>query len=346
MPSIERATMAIARIHPSSAGLRNRGLAIAFGLVLAAAAILGSTQQLSASAAPVAGAASQCNGIDNGGGRAVECDVTVTNYLDVQTNVSSSIVVARACTAAAGAAPLCTVVPASFPTATTAIDQCNGSGLGGGATVTCRVTVVNTIIGDAALAPATIDQCNGSGTGGGTEPTLNCSPLGTTSDATISQCNGSANGGGGQRRVTCTVEASTQSTVLPVTIKQCNGSAAAGSLVTCGASLTHRILPAGTPVPAESTTPAAPTQTPTPTVLPVPPVNTETASPVAPAPTASPAPTVAASPLIPRVTGSSATALADSGANAQLLLVIAGGAVLLGGILFATVLIRRRSQQH
>ena len=325
----------------ASTALR-RGIAITVGLVLAAAALLGTTPA-PASAAPAPGAVSQCNGIDNGGGRAVECEVTITNYLDLQTQESKSVIVTRTCTAAAGAEPLCTVLPVTFPTATTAIDQCNGSGLGGGATVDCTVTVVNTIIGSTTLAPATLNQCNGSGTGGGTEPTLNCSPLGTTSDATITQCNGSANGGGDSKRVTCSVvDPSTQSTALPVTIKQCNGSAAGGSLVTCTASLTHTFLPAGTPIPSESATSSpSPTDSAAPTTSPTAPA----VPPVAPTPSSTPSATPSAtpevsSPLIPVATGQ--RVLAESGATVQPALYIAGGTVLLGALLLGGVLIRRR----
>lgn len=312
-----------------------RGLAIAAGLVLATAALLGTTPAAPASAAPAPGALTQCNDTDNGGGRAVECDVTITNYLDLQTNVSRSDIVARTCTGAAGAAPLCTVLPVTFPTSTTDITQCNGSGLGGGATVTCTVNVVNTIVGSATLSPATVNQCIGSGTGGGIEPTLNCNPVGTTSGATITQCNGSANGGGAQNRVTCTVgpltEPSTQSTALPVTINQCNGSAAGGSLVTCSASLSHTFLPAGTPFPA------AP--------VPSSPVPTEPTTPTAPAPTAPAVPPATStpttpSPLIPVATGQ--PVLAESGATVQPALYVAGGAMLLGALLFGGVLVRRR----
>lgn len=334
--------------HPARS-LLGRGLAVMFTLVVVTAAILGTTQA-PASAAPVPGAVIQCNGVDNQGGRAVECDVTITNYLDVSTGVSSSVIEVRTCSNFAGEAPTCSTVPASFPTATTVVDQCNGSGTGNGATVFCRVTVVNNIIGNTTLSPATIRQCEGSGQGGGIEPTLNCNPLDTTTGAAITQCNGSANGGGASRRVTCTVEPSTLSTALPVSINQCNGSAAAGSLVTCNASLTHRILTAGTvvPTPVPSATPV-PTDTGTPA-----PTGTPTPAPTAPPVTSTPTPTPSAtapyaSPLVPVAGGGTGngygTELAATGTDAQPVFMIAAGAVLLGGILLAVILLRRRSDR-
>lgn len=432
-----------ARSGTRSAALLRRGMAVTFGLVVLAAAILGTTQA-PASAAPVPGAVTQCNGVDNGGGRAVECEVTINNLLDVATDVSSSVIEVRVCTGAAGAAPLCTTETVTFPTATTAINQCNGSGLGGGATITCEVNVVNTIVGGSTVSPATINQCVGSGGGGGTEPTVNCSPLGSTTNATITQCNGSANGGGATERVTCTVEPSTVSTELPVTINQCNGSGEDGTLVTCTASLTHRVLPAevtptptptptGTPTPTATPTPTpvptdtptpTPTVTPTPTGTPTPPTETPTPptgtpmpptdtpevptptdtpevptptdtpeapvpsdTPEAPTPSDTPTPTPTptdsagpevpvvptptnpaptnpaptnpaptnpapivpsttttpgATPLIPAANGQRANSLAETGANAQPMLLVAGGALLLGAVLLTVVLVRRR----
>jgi len=310
---------------PRIASLRRRGLAITFGLVVAAAAILGATSAPApASADAVPGSVTQCNGVDNQGGRAVECEVTITNYLDVATGLSSSVIVVRSCSNFAGEAPTCTTLPASFPTATTVVDQCNGSGTGGGATVTCRVDVTNIITGDTTLSPATVYQCFGSGAEG-TEPTLNCSTSGSTADAVINQCNGSANGGGAARRVTCTVEPSTTSTALPISINQCNGSAAGGSLVTCTASLTHQIL--AVEVPGESTPP---------------PVVIES-----PAPVDTSAPSATPSPLLP-VSGGGGTGnglgseLAETGMDAQPVFLVAAGALLIGGVLVAVMLLRRR----
>ena len=145
-------------------------------------------------------AIAQCNGIQNVGGQAVECDVTVVNNLDLATDVASSTVTVEVCQGAANdpATLTCTgPTTTTYNQLTTSVDQCNGSGSGGGGTVTCNVTITNNITGSATTSPATIDQCNGSGGDGGTEPTVVCTPLGNTTDATITQCNDSGNGGGG-----------------------------------------------------------------------------------------------------------------------------------------------------
>ncbi len=191
----------------------------------------------------------QCNGTDNGGGRAVECTVTVTNNLDLATGVRSSSLTVVACRGDANAPLTCTTTgPTASDQLITSVTQCNGSGNGGGATVTCTVRIVNNITGVADLTPATVNQCNGSGGGGGTEPTVVCTPIGVTTDATISQCNDSGNGGGGDRRVQCTVSPSTETALLPVMIDQCNGSGnGGGATVTCTASITNNVIapPAG-----------------------------------------------------------------------------------------------------
>ena len=321
--------------------LLRRGLAVTFGLVVAAAAILGTTQA-PASAAPIPGTVNQCNYIQDGGGNEIACDVTITNYLDLDTGLSRSDITVRTCEGAVGEL-VCTDIPVSFPTATTVVDQCNNSANGGGSIATCNVTVVNNIIGDATTSPATVDQCNGSGAEG-PEPRLNCNPVSATTSATITQCNASVNGGGAALRVTCTVNPSTVSTALPVTIRQCNDSVnGGGSTLACTASLTHRILPAGSVIPAPTSAPV-PTETPTPGATGTPtPTPGASVPPVTPVPSATPY----ASPLIPVAgTGSGyGTELAETGTDAGPLILIAGGAVLLGGILFAVILLRRRSDR-
>ena len=74
----------------------------------------------------------QCNGIVNGGGSNVTCNVAVTND-----------------------------VPIGTTTAGATVNQCIGSGTGGGGTS----TVVCAPVGS--TTSATVTQCNGSGTGGG-----------------------------------------------------------------------------------------------------------------------------------------------------------------------------------
>jgi len=323
----------------------SRGFAVMFGLVVVAAAILGTTQA-PASAAPVPGTVNQCNYIQDGGGNEIACDVTVTNYIDLSTGLSRSDIVVRTCEGAVGEL-LCTTTPVSFPTATTVVDQCNNSANGGGSIATCNVTVVNNIIGDATTSPATVDQCNGSGAEG-PEPRLNCNPVSATTSATITQCNASVNGGGAALRVTCTVNPSTVSTALPVTIRQCNDSVnGGGSTLACTASLTHRILPAGSVIPVPTDAPV-PTATPTPGATATP---TPTPAATVPPETATPTPSATpyASPLIPVAGGGTGngygTELAATGTDAQPVFMIAAGAVLLGGILFAVILLRRRSDR-
>ena len=171
-------------------------------------------------------AAGQCNGTDNVGGQAVACDVTITNNLDVATGVTSSTVTVDECHGAANAALPCTTTTTPSDQLVTSVDQCNGSGNGGGGTVTCNVRIINNITGAAITpTPATVNQCNEAGTGGGTQPTTACSPFpANTTNATVEQCNSSGTGGGGTMRVRCTVLPSTQTSLIPVSVDQCNGS--------------------------------------------------------------------------------------------------------------------------
>ncbi|WP_146073367.1 LPXTG cell wall anchor domain-containing protein [Cryobacterium sp. N22] len=332
--------------------LLRRGLAVTFGLVVAAAAILGTTQA-PASAAPVPGTVNQCNYIQDGGGNEIACDVTITNYLDLDTGLSRSDISVRTCEGAVGEL-VCTNIPVSFPTATTVVDQCNNSANGGGSIATCNVTVENIITGDATTSPATVNQCNGSGAEG-PAPTLNCAPVSSTTSATITQCNASVNGGGAARRVTCTVDPSTVSAALPVTIRQCNDSVnGGGSTLTCTASMTNRILPAGTVVPTPTQPPVS-TSTPTPTPTPgdtTTPTPTPSSTPPSVGAGQTPSPSAtAANPLIPVAAGGGGsgagygTELAETGTDAQPVFLVAAGALLAGGILFAVMLLRRRSNQ-
>jgi len=205
-----------------------------------------------ASAAPASPTVSQCNGTDNVGGQAVVCDITITNNLNIATGAVSSTVTTNDCHGAAGAPPVitCTSLTESFATLTTAADQCNGSGLGGGSNVICSVTILNNITETVAPTAATVDQCVGSGTGGGGGSTLACDPFpANTTNATVTQCNGSGNGGGGVIRVQCTVGPSTITSALPVTVNQCNGSGnGGGNTVTCTVSIRNSTADTRLPV--------------------------------------------------------------------------------------------------
>jgi hypothetical protein len=110
----------------------------------------------------------QCNGIANGAGSNVYCNVTVTNH-----------------------------IPAGTTESGVTVDQCVGSAAG--STQACAPLGSTT--------NATVTQCNGSANGGGTyagEPAAGCTVTGADSalPVTINQCNGTSNGGGSA--VTCT----------------------------------------------------------------------------------------------------------------------------------------------
>ncbi|MEA2452185.1 MAG: hypothetical protein QOG04_895 [Actinomycetota bacterium] len=200
---------------------------------------------------------SQCNGTDNVGGQAVECHYTITNNVDG--NDTSSTVTLNECHGAANDPPTMTCIPSTTMSSqlVTSVDQCNGSGNGGGGTVECTVQVTNNITGTMSSVAATVNQCNASGTGGGTAPTVLCDPLpANTTGATVDQCNGSGTGGGGTVRVQCTVDrASTATSIVDVTINQCNGSGnGGGATVTCSAVLSNVIT---APAPGPSASPTA-----------------------------------------------------------------------------------------
>lgn len=261
------------RTRPASATMSSgqfgsttrRAVVLAVGLALGVAALLAWVALPGAGVAPPARAGSaavapvvpevaaplssgspavdQCNGIANVGGQEVQCQVTVTNHLDVATGTTSSTVTVQACSGATSGTLTCTTSTVTSSVLVTSVNQCNGSGGGGGGAATCTVDVVNTITGTATPTAASIDQCVGSGTGGGTQPTVSCTPLGDTTNATITQCNTSGNGGGGTMRVQCTVDPSTETSAVPITVNQCNGSAnGGGATVTCTTSLTNDII--------------------------------------------------------------------------------------------------------
>ena len=175
----------------------------------------------------------QCDGVDNQGGRTVHCTVEVA-----MTGATTATVTVTSCTGA-GTSLTC-IGPTVSTQSVTAIDQCNGSGNGGGATVWCDVIVT----GAPGTGAVTISQCVGSGQGGGTQPTTVCIPSSTPNDtsAKIQQCDSSGNGGGGTERVKCTVTPASTTAPVP-TIKQCNGSGnGGGALVTCTVTISSAAL--------------------------------------------------------------------------------------------------------
>jgi hypothetical protein len=112
---------------------------------------------------------SQCNGIVNGGGSNVTCNVTFTN--DVASGTPTSGATVNECNNGSGAGggtqPTVVCDPVASTTSAT-VTQCDGSGAGGGATMRVKCTVG---IGDSTALPVTINQCNGSANGGGSTVT-------------------------------------------------------------------------------------------------------------------------------------------------------------------------------
>lgn len=233
--------------------------------------LAGTSSVSAATPAAIAPAAAQCDppAFPTGAGFEASCNITIANNVS-SAGAPSSTITATACLAAAGVLPPfgCTTVVTTSNQLVTTVDQCNGIVVGGGSNVTCNVSVVNTVPAGTATVGVTVNQCIGSGTGGGTQPILVCAPVASTSGATVTQCNGSGNGGGGSMRVKCTETGG--ATALPLSINQCNGSAnGGGSTVTCTANFTNNFLAAvptttTTTVPPNApTTPATPPNAPT-----------------------------------------------------------------------------------
>jgi hypothetical protein len=171
---------------------------------------------------------------------ALKCTVTVVNTVS-GTSTRSRTTVTRLCTLGPCSTPNGTFVTDSVSLVTD-IRQCNGSDNDASHAITCYVNVINNIgRGTPAAQPlsaATVNQCVGSGTGGG--GVLSCSPSSATG-TTVTQCNGSGNGGGG--KVHCTVDPQSRvSGAIPITVKQCNGTGnPGGAVLTCNASVITRI---------------------------------------------------------------------------------------------------------
>jgi len=271
----------------------------------------------------------QCNGVGNGGGQGLDCRVEVVNDLDItdpMAPIQSSTVTVSTCLGAANAAlaGVCTNTgPISYAEVVTDIDQCNYSDNGGGSTVLCTVDVLNYVTGGGATpTPATVNECNNSLTTG---DVLICDPYLTgpqkatdPSTATVVQCNDSVNGGGGV--LDCSLaQGSTTNAALVVRVNQCNNSAnGGGSLIICRTVIRNAVRAAvvdafvpPAPVTVAATSPEAQTFVPVRPIVATPPR------------TAAPASTrLARSELA--VTGS---------APSSPLLLIVGGAALLGGLL-------------
>ena len=160
-------------------------------------------------------------------------------------------------------AALLTSVTTNYTDVVTDIAQCNNSGNDAAPPlITCTVSVINNISADTPgaqpVTAATVNQCVGTGGGGGQyggQGPLVCNPNpASTTGATVTQCNGSVNGGG-SAAVCSVAPASDVSPAIPITVNQCNGTGNAnGTLLTCSVSILTNITAA-----AVTTTPTAST---------------------------------------------------------------------------------------
>jgi hypothetical protein len=210
----------------------------------------------------------QCNvHVPGAGGAttALKCTVTVVNTIS-GTSTHSRTTVTRLCTIGPCSSANGTFVTDSV-SLVTVIRQCNGSDNDAGHAINCYVNVINNIGRDTPdaqpLTAPTVNQCVGSGTGGG--GVLDCTPS-TATGTTITQCNGSGNGGGGA--VHCTADPqSSVSRAIPITVTQCNGTGnPGGAVLTCNASVITRITDPAVAAAAVAAAPnptATPTVTPT-----------------------------------------------------------------------------------
>ena len=237
-----------------SISLLARGL-FALALLAPAAVIAGSPVSAAHSIAPT----TACNnGVANGGGQGVICEVTIVNSF--RTTGGTAVVTVHECVGSAGAplAGVCSTTTSSLSSPVTQVTQCNGTAMGGGATLRCSVVVTNNFYGiSPGATAATVDQCVGSGAGGIVGTTLICNPIQSTTNAAVTQCNGSANGLTLVHLI-CSVTGDSDSAGM-VAINQCNNSAnGGGDLVECSASLVGNALAASSTPPPTSTSSETP----------------------------------------------------------------------------------------
>lgn len=235
-------------VQPPRVRLGSAPFAVRVAGVIAASLLAAATLVALDSATPAhAAVTEQCNGELNVGGEGLNCEISIENVLDLATGVESSTVTTLACRGAANVDPLTDCVgptTTNYEELTTEASQCNGSANGGGSSMICSVTVVNTITGDATTSAAPVNQCNGSLTTGDVRA---CDPDPATTDASvdgITQCNGSVNGGGGS--MTCVAATtSTSNSAFDFLVNQCNDSAnGAGARIECTVDISTVVLPA------------------------------------------------------------------------------------------------------
>ena len=124
--------------------------------------------------------ADQCNGSGLGGGSDVICSVTILNNITGTVTPTSATVdqcVGSGTGGGGGSTMVCDPFPASTTGAT--VTQCNGSGNGGGGVLRVECTVGPSTITSA--LPVSVNQCNGSGNGGGNTVTCTVSIRNTIS---------------------------------------------------------------------------------------------------------------------------------------------------------------------
>ena len=195
----------------------------------------------------------------------ITCTVTVVNTIRGG-QTSSTVTVTRQCSLTP-CAPGNGSFTTSSSNLVTRVTQCNGSGNDAAPPlITCNVTVTNNISADSLAArprtAATVNQCVGTGTGGGlyggTGP-LVCDPYpASTTNATVTQCNGSVTGGGST--AVCSVATGSRiSAAIPIRVNQCNGTGnAGGTLLTCRTTIRTNITAArATTTPTAAATPGA-----------------------------------------------------------------------------------------
>jgi len=195
----------------------------------------------------------QCNGVGpsaSGATTGMTCSVTIVNTIK-GSKTSSTTTVIRHCSL--GPCPHGNGTFVTHSTSlVTLVQQCNGSDNDAAHPITCTVSITNNISGKVAgaqpVTAATVNQCVGSGKGGG--GAVICSPHpASTTGATVTQCNGSANGGGG----TANCRVATQSKVSPaihIRVNQCNGTGnPGGSIVRCRTTLTTHLTGAAAATP-------------------------------------------------------------------------------------------------
>jgi hypothetical protein len=249
---------------------RHRVLAAICTVALAVIGLAAIAVQIDTTAAAASTVSfSQCNDRGAGIGGApltVTCSVSIVNNIDANGATSSSTYL-RICTLND-----CTGDTMSSNDVINAVHQCNGSDNVGGSATVCTVDIVNNISGasPAAATAINVNQCNGSGQGGGAN--VQACIASSQGSPAVSQCNGSGNGGGAT--LVCTASGTT-SDAFPVTVDQCNGSEnGGGSTVTCSTTITTNIFdtttgssgpPSGVPGGTPGTpggTPGTPTATP------------------------------------------------------------------------------------